>query len=725
MSAGMVSVPVIIPLKAPGSGTTGSRKWMINASTLVEVHSNTKDCLLFYTLNGSKPDPFKKIGDRTTYQYSKPFTLNPGKRTVKAIAVLKDGTKESSINTKVFQVDPVEEKSDEETDQKLNTTWEEQALPRDLEDSNKVERNMFKKVIRKEHFKKTPPQVAGEVVKKVLTDSPSVREIEKSNDDYDNAMRCLRCNTPRPADPYARFCNGCGSNLPPAPGRIRSPPVPPSFETFPCANCGSIIPSELSFCTVCDIAIKTNSKTRCKNEHKCANCGTTNPPDAVECLVCDEKLKIKSSPRISKTPRPSSDYVVCPFCSRVNSADARFCDWCREKPQPVTATTACQLCFTENSLYSQYCCSCGKVLPAPVQKDFEEILENGELSVKHQMGSASEMLHDLAKGESPNWRKVPFQPTSKKRSKNASTQAGDGVLSNVDKFSSINAKPSPGKGFWRQQVEHVNHHLKVYTQNNLEFRESFSKHVISRLITASVEESTEDSELVLTVRFGLRAEDVNKIAKKGLKNVQSGQTLINAITTSSNAKSGAPGSRPSSGRQRPGSANSRPNSARKKKTHKAIEKEKIAVKLSKLSEDNLKLLNMIKSTKTLDQDKVQELLDLEDVNPNTKDENNIPLLKLCILQKHFDIIQILIKAGAYTNETSGMKETTALHEAVLLGITGKDAVVILLENDASPDVKDKKGKTPYELALDSGTEILIDKFTKHSSQDLLKDVMKI
>ncbi len=64
----------------------------------------TKKCNIFYTLNNKKPDPFQKYGERYTYKYKLPFTLAPGNVTIKAIAITRDGTKQSLAVTKVFVV---------------------------------------------------------------------------------------------------------------------------------------------------------------------------------------------------------------------------------------------------------------------------------------------------------------------------------------------------------------------------------------------------------------------------------------------------------------------------------------------------------------------------------------------------------------------------------------------------------------------------------------------
>lgn len=48
------------------------------------------DATIYYTINGTKPDPFPKVGvEKCTMQYMGPFTLPSGKQTVKAIGVSK------------------------------------------------------------------------------------------------------------------------------------------------------------------------------------------------------------------------------------------------------------------------------------------------------------------------------------------------------------------------------------------------------------------------------------------------------------------------------------------------------------------------------------------------------------------------------------------------------------------------------------------------------------
>jgi annexin A6 len=55
------------------------------------LYADAHKCKLYFTTDGSKPAPFqRKIGGReVTFKYFAPFTLKPGKRTIKAVAVSK------------------------------------------------------------------------------------------------------------------------------------------------------------------------------------------------------------------------------------------------------------------------------------------------------------------------------------------------------------------------------------------------------------------------------------------------------------------------------------------------------------------------------------------------------------------------------------------------------------------------------------------------------------
>ncbi|EDV24070.1 uncharacterized protein TRIADDRAFT_57182 [Trichoplax adhaerens] len=100
MAAGSIQVPTIVPLRKPGA-----QKNFITTATLIEIATTRADIQIFYTIDGNKPDPFRKIGTNNTYIYKKPFQLPAGKRSIKAVAVSSDGTRQSNVVTKTFNVE--------------------------------------------------------------------------------------------------------------------------------------------------------------------------------------------------------------------------------------------------------------------------------------------------------------------------------------------------------------------------------------------------------------------------------------------------------------------------------------------------------------------------------------------------------------------------------------------------------------------------------------------
>uniref|UniRef100_A0A0L8IGR7 Annexin n=1 Tax=Octopus bimaculoides TaxID=37653 RepID=A0A0L8IGR7_OCTBM len=108
-SAGGVCPPIITPLH--NRPTTNSITTKINISTLIQLSSETQGCRIYFTTDGTKPSHFKRkvAGREITFKYFAPFTLKPGKRTIKTIAVSRDGLQESVVVTKTFFVENIQE----------------------------------------------------------------------------------------------------------------------------------------------------------------------------------------------------------------------------------------------------------------------------------------------------------------------------------------------------------------------------------------------------------------------------------------------------------------------------------------------------------------------------------------------------------------------------------------------------------------------------------------
>ena len=423
----MIRVPSIMPLRIPG----GTRKNMISTNTLIELRTETQDTIIYYTINGAKPEPFKVIGEKCTYRYNKPFVLAPGKRTVKALATSKDGTRESSVVTKTFLVEEASledvnenglemiqnfnsssgnlrqkssrglinhildnaethkvKRQQEMQREAWSTTvdnfsnYRQTSTPLGLDDSLKGSEH------RKAHTEprfmsvrfgsskqalinstgRDESQVEGEI-RRIPENRVQVNRTQQETD----FLKCIYCYAARPSDPFARFCHDCGSPLPPLPS-LRLPP-PEGGQLGMCVSCHSMVPLNTPTCIVCEAPLSPQRLPQASKKLQaklvCPSCSTANPPDLRICVTCESVLP-RNAKQIfsgeSAPPLPSAqvgDYVTCSKCSRINSADARFCDWCGAKPLPYRKHIICSKCEAANNPYASYCNSCGCNIEPP------------------------------------------------------------------------------------------------------------------------------------------------------------------------------------------------------------------------------------------------------------------------------------------------------------------------------------------------------------------------
>ena len=103
MAAGSISAPAVIPLRIPTSFSKS--KLNIDSNTPIELISATPKVKIYYTINGTKPNPFERdFKNSSTFPYSNPFTLGVGKHTIKALAITLDKQAESGVVTKILTV---------------------------------------------------------------------------------------------------------------------------------------------------------------------------------------------------------------------------------------------------------------------------------------------------------------------------------------------------------------------------------------------------------------------------------------------------------------------------------------------------------------------------------------------------------------------------------------------------------------------------------------------
>lgn len=225
---------------------------------------------------------------------------------------------------------------------------------------------------------------------------------------------------------------------------------------------------------------------------------------------------ILANPMATIPPAPFPDQagrlLRCTKCNRVNNSDARYCDWCGSKPSHNLHPISCSKCSASNHPYAKYCASCGSLVEAPTRID-----------------SRNTGLMTAQKSEDGSW--VPVQlpaesglqtaaPKVKTREAGVQTiglhfpssremqRIQDEYDAKLRKLKDVrDHRPmltaiSPGKGYWRKQIDHIVGHLRIYSQNNANFRASIGEPRMGKLLSAIVHE--DGYELALSLVFDLK-----------------------------------------------------------------------------------------------------------------------------------------------------------------------------------------------------------------------------
>jgi RNA polymerase subunit RPABC4/transcription elongation factor Spt4 len=312
MAAGGVCAPVVIPLRefTPGSRAT---KNVVDEKTPIELFSDSKDAVVYYTINGEKPEPFQKFGKKSTFKYLKPFSLPVGKRTVRTIAVNSHGQTSSAV-TKVFLVNPCKDEEPPPSPPASDTI--------SLGDDSLTVASLPEVSLDEDT---APPHSGTQILRSASRDNQRI---------------CLQCKHPLPNVEDARFCPRCGFSHPSLTD-VREPVTPTNFAY--CQRCRAVVPKKMSCCPSCHSpmgklgrlgTIVAQKDLVVEDGVTCDYCGTTNPPDCHMCVTCERNLTplLNHSPNRNTYPLVafgSEEYhSMCSACGRVNSRDARYCDWC-------------------------------------------------------------------------------------------------------------------------------------------------------------------------------------------------------------------------------------------------------------------------------------------------------------------------------------------------------------------------------------------------------------
>ncbi|XP_070543641.1 uncharacterized protein [Ptychodera flava] len=233
---------------------------------------------------------------------------------------------------------------------------------------------------------------------------------------------------------------------------------------------------------------------------------------------------------------------------------------------------------------------------------------------------------------------------------------------------------SPGKGYWKKQIQHIAAHLEAYTYKDPDFKAQLGQPKMGKITAASVDDE-EDGEITISISFQLKEAPALQSSMK------------TKSTYSDNAQT------------------------RRKKPMNTASK-----KRGNLTGNDFRLLKEVGPKGSGDPDDAQDLLD-EGANANCMSAEDVPVLTVAVMNNHTDCIQTLIDAGADVNaKANGRGGNTALHEAVLLGPDSQESIELLLENNANSKRKNNRGETPYDLAMKKGYESIAALFAADMGQ---------
>ncbi|XP_061441817.1 double zinc ribbon and ankyrin repeat-containing protein 1 isoform X2 [Rhineura floridana] len=625
MTAGSILVPQVIPLRI---STPGKAKHEIDTNTLIEIKSDTPDVTIYYTIDGSKPQLFRRLGyrDHNTYKYKGPITLPDGKIAIKALAVTKDG-RESTIVTKVFIVEYVTPNTHEDNDE----NFLEDPFSQEMEDElcdfrlGKKEANAESKFnyngvalelqgMSKE--KTTVPshligphllnnylnmsndreesnsatlmpqsQFASSVVdnRRHLTSIEALRTRKKTD-----FLKCAQCLAPHTSGPFSRFCQNCGSLVPSVPKH--SILLTAQAQMGLCIKCQTMVPMNSPTCVVCDapmaIQLQPKANTHQKDNVLCYVCGVGNPICLAHCVVCESQL---------------------PEAQRNNSLQT----W-------------------EQS-----------AIPLPTSRP--NLLE------KKEQGTQTIGL---------------FYPSMKfLKKKECELVSQKEKLNETNDHKPLLTAISPGRGYWRKQLDHVCAHLRSYTQNNLEFRTLIGEPQMGKLISATVHKDS--CQVSLQINYAL---PVNK-------DILTNKSMTFGYHELSSSKAGKAGLYDSQAslesKESQGMLSPSRKIKRQMKTRKCLEKE------DKLTTESRQLLKEVGPKGQGQPFLVEQLID-EGADPNCTNNDDRSALTLAVLNKHHEVVPVLVQKGADVDHHSGLLNNTALHEALLLGLEGWECMNALL-----------------------------------------------
>ncbi|XP_044045700.1 double zinc ribbon and ankyrin repeat-containing protein 1 isoform X2 [Siniperca chuatsi] len=729
MTAGAVSAPLIIPIIQL---QTHRAKNHIDTNTPVSIQSDTPGVLIFYTLDGSKPAAVQRGSAGSSRKYSEPILLPAGRVAVRAVAVTSDG-RDSSTVTKVFSVEFVDSTRKENEENFLQSDQQ-----RPSEATSRSAGNSAGSSLRPPEPRmmgNTSPQsgprflnsrlgsltaaaqtgssqrsqsVSSGVLKQLSSTQTS--RIHRETD----FLRCAQCLSFRPSDPFARFCAQCGAVVPPLPEQ-RLPPAE-GGQVVCCAFCNALVPANTQTCLICEAStqqLRPQSSLSLQDHVLCVCCGSGNPAHISSCLTCESRLQPAVCVGNSAPSVPSADsrMLFCSRCNRRNHGDARYCDWCGSKPGHAASYVICCRCGASGHPYAFYCSACGVFLEAPAPPtSCSDITRPVGSAATNQLASAP-TSHDAT------WQATPSSDPG--HSKKLATPTVERCTQTVGLYypsatelqrkeeqralqlskqqTTRDRQPlltaiSPGRGYWRKQLDHVCAHLRSYAQNNAPFRTLLGEPRLGRMVSAVIQEDS--YEVCLTVSFVSAGREEKQVGPAG---DSAGRTAGRTETLSSVTERSADSSRSdrSTGVMKPPKPNLTPKPPVKD------------VQLLKELGPGGGQISVI-----------QQLLD-QGADPSCCGSDGRHALAVAVLNGHHDVLPVLVQRGADVDQQSGPMKNSALHEAAALGSEGLQSAQVLLSCKAGVGRRNAGGQTAYDLAVKSGCNNMASLLAAQTGLDLL------
>ncbi|XP_036179402.1 double zinc ribbon and ankyrin repeat-containing protein 1 isoform X4 [Myotis myotis] len=526
-------------------------------------------------------------------------------------------------------------------------------------------------------------------------------------------LKCAQCLALRPSDPLVRFCQDCGFPVPPVFGCRLSPSE--GAQLGLCAECGSMVPMNTSFCVVCEAPLALQMQPpagfHLKEKVICRTCGTGNHPYLKYCLTCESTLpsskeSMCSGDKAGPAPTLKGETISCSKCGRQNRPGAFFCDWCGATPVVATCFSVCLKCGANNHPSARFCGSCGIYLKslAKLSVDNSRALAAGEPGPFAESRSAWQSLnvplpkHDGTKKNVGTQTTGLFYPSgnliAKKELEMASHQQRQEKMSD---HKPLLTAVSPGRGYWRKQLDHISAHLRAYTQNNSEFRALIAEPRMGKLLSATVHE--DGYEVSIRLNY-VQVSNKNFYLSKAMN---FSDHFLSTVTEGGHGIFGSRYSLVSD------YCHSTSDTTEKIKRTKTFKTRTFQERKEQLTPENRLLLKEVGPTGEGRVSVIEQLLD-EGADPNCSDNEDRPVITVAVINRHHEAIPVLVQRGADLERPWGPYQNTALHEATLLGMAGRECIAALLGCNASIRKKNIRGHTPRDLALTIGDDLITSLF---------------